>query len=101
MYPIDLTKQSSIINLFLGACIWVGCGCKSLHTAKYEIYPIAFIIGAVGPSMITNSQGIIASLIANNLGRYINTSNIIIINMITPPIIPYYIRIVKLTSQYK
>jgi Na+/melibiose symporter-like transporter len=50
----------------LGGCLWIWFGCN-MSTAKYEIYPVAILMGAGGSAMLITSLAIVASLIGSNL----------------------------------
>ena len=73
-------------NFCLGGCVWLASACNSLVYAKYEIYPVAFLLGAGGSAMLVTSLAIIASLIGKNLGKHNYTASITIFYMITHPI---------------
>ena len=56
-------------------------GCTECVTTKYQIYPIAILMGAGGSAMLITSLAVVASLIANNIGKY-NTNGFLILKKI-------------------
>jgi len=51
----------------LGGCAWIWFGCRE-ETAKYEIFPVAILLGGGGSAMLISSLTIVSSLIGNNTG---------------------------------
>merc|ERR1712198_752828 len=49
----------------LGGCVWIWFGCRE-ETAKYEIFPVAILLGGGGSAMLISSLTIVSSLIGKN-----------------------------------